>query len=147
MSSGYNTLDKIQNITELELLAIKGMGAEKIKALLDGLEANKPIIAELEKLGVSPMADVVQKKDVSMFANKLTGKSICITGKTMIKRDELAKMIERASGKFHKKVDKTTTHLVMTKEDSETKKALAAKANGTTIISEQELLAMMAVDQ
>ena len=141
ISEGYDTLEKILNMNYKDLIVIKGVGPEKVEAFLNGLKDNIKTIDELTRLGVRPM----KPNNATKTTDKLTlaGKNICITGKTAIKREELAKMIEQRGGFFHKSVGKATTHLCMAKEDSTSLKAQKAKASGVAIINEQELLEMM----
>ena len=142
MSAGYDTLNKIIKMTENDLAAIKGMGSEKIKALLDGLKANEKMINELIGLGVEPMA---KKKDTvtKTGTSKVVGQHICITGKTSIKREALAKLIENSGGFFDKAVNAGTHYLCMVKSDSETIKAQKARAMGVAIIDETELMSLI----
>lgn len=68
---------------------------------------------------------------------------ITITGKTNIKRDDLAAIIEVNGGKYAKSVGKSSTHLVAAAEDSTSSKANKARAAGVQIISEDELIEMI----
>jgi NAD-dependent DNA ligase len=142
MSAGYDTLNKILKMTEKDLLAIKGMGNEKIKALLDGLKANEKMIAKLLEIGVEPVKKT-NNTDTKTGISQVAGKHICITGKTSIKREALAKLIENSGGFFDKAVSKNTHYLCMVKSDSETIKAQKAQAMGVTIIDETELMKMI----
>lgn len=140
MAAGYDTLNKIMKMTEKDLAQIKGIGNEKIKALLDGLKANEKMIQKLLEMGVEP---TMTKKNMSAESKVLDGKHICITGKTTIKRDVLAGMIAERGGVFDRAVGKETNFLCCVKEDSNTVKTQKAKAMGVAIIDETELMGMM----
>ena len=135
MNAGYDTLDKILNATQDGLQAVKGLGPIKARSLFDGLRKNKKIIEELLELGV-------KVKTISN-SGKLNGMVITITGKTSIKRDDLAVMIEEAGGKYAKSIGKISTHLVCASEDSTSSKANKARSAGVKIMSEDELLEMI----
>jgi DNA ligase (NAD+) len=138
MDVGYDTLDTIMNIDENQLATIRGIGPEKARALLNGLKDNAKIINELIELGVTPMKTA--KKETN---GKLSGKHICITGKTEIKRETLAEMITEVGGVFDRAVGKETNYLVVADPTSTTIKTQKAKAKGVEIIAEKDLMAMM----
>jgi DNA ligase (NAD+) len=136
IAAGYDTLDKIMSASREELAAVKGLGGVKSKLLFEGLRKNTDTIRALLQSGL-------KVKDRNM-SGKLNGVKICITGRTEIKRDDLRAMIENAGGVFQTKVDKTTAFLcIVDPENSTTAKAVAARKNGTKLISEEQLLGMI----
>ena len=135
MNAGLDTLDKIMNAPENCLQAVKGLGVVKAKNLFDGLKKNRTIINELLELGI--------KVKIMSNGGKLNGFVITITGKTSVKRDDLAVMIEEAGGKYAKTIGKASTHLVCASEDSTSLKTNKARSAGVKIISENELMSMI----
>jgi DNA ligase (NAD+) len=135
MNAGLDTLDKIMNAPENCLQAVKGLGPVKAKSLYDGLKKNRKIIEELLERGI--------KVKTMSSGGKLNGKSFCITGKTSLKRDDLKIMIEEAGGVFKSNVGKDTMFLVMADASSNSTKAVKARNQGTTVISEDDLLEMI----
>jgi DNA ligase (NAD+) len=135
MNAGLDTLDKIMNAPENCLQAVKGLGVVKAKNLFDGLKKNRKIIEELLELGI--------KVKTMSNTGKLNGFVITITGKTSVKRDDLAIMIEEAGGKYAKTIGKASTHLVCASEDSTSLKTNKARSAGVKIISENELMSMI----
>ena len=141
IDNGLNSIDKILNATIEQIALIKGLGPVKASSLYNGLKRNKEIINGLFERGIAVMNKEV--KNVIVSNGKLNGQSFVITGKTNIVRKNLQQMIEDAGGVFEKAVSKTTNFLVIVDTDSDTKKAVSARANGTKLISEDELLSMI----
>ncbi len=134
--SGFDTLDKILNLSYDEMIRIKGMGAKKSKSLFDGLRRNHDIIEGLLKMGIK-----VQDKQAT--AGKLNGLNICITGSTNTKRADLKQIIEENGGIFKSSVSKDCTHLIIADPLSTSLKAEGARKNGIKLISEEEFFGMI----
>lgn len=73
---------------------------------------------------------------------KLNNMSFCITGKLSMKRDDLVKIIEENGGKIAS-VGKTLTYLICNDKTSTSGKSKKAKDLGITVITEDELMAMI----
>lgn len=136
MNAGLDTLDKIRNASQIELQCVKGLGEVKVKNLFDGLRKNEKIINELLDKGI--------KIKTINSSGKLANKKIVITGKTVVKRDDLKVIIEEAGGVLKGSVGKDTDFLVIVDpENSITTKAVAARELGITLISEEQLIKMI----
>lgn len=76
---------------------------------------------------------------------------ICISGHLGRPRDQVAAMIEKAGGEFHKSMTWRTTHLVTNKDWSKgtvngvSSKVRKAREMGVKVITEQELYDLMLV--
>lgn len=134
IQAGYDTVEKIQTRTISEFEAIPTIGPTKAMTLSLWFRTNTLIIQAILDTGVKIKT---QAKGV------LSGKSLCITGKTRYKRAELAAMAEAAGALVKKSVSKGVTYLVLADPNSTTAKAKAARKNGTECISEDHLLEML----
>jgi DNA ligase (NAD+) len=136
MDAGYDTLDKIFNLSEGQLLDIKGIGPAKAKFLLDGLNRNKKVIRDIIKSGIN-----IKEKAMG----NLSGMSIAITGSTIHKRSELQSMIAENGGAYKSSVGKGCSHLVIADTNSTSIKAASARGLGIKLIGEEELIEMIGI--
>lgn len=133
IDAGYDTLDKILNLSTKQLENISGFGAKRAQAFHDGLVENAIRIESLLKSGVS-----IKER----IKGSLTNKSFCFTGTMNTPRGKLQKMVEEAGGEVKKSVGKGLSYLVIADPNSTSSKAEAARKNRTTLISEEEFLKM-----
>lgn len=134
MDAGYNTLDKIESLSEEQLQKIKGLGPQKAKSLHDGLRTNKQLIKKLFNNGIK-----IKEKTVG----KLTGKSFCFTGTANLPRKVLELNVTENGGTVKSSVNKDLSYLVTNDTDLTSSKALNAKKFGVSIISEELFLKML----
>lgn len=114
------------------------LGESKFVALTTGLAQNADEIDRLDALGVTFETD-------AKTAGPLTGKFFVITGSLISgKRDEVARRIEDCGGVVKSQVTKNVHYLVQGDEGGRNK-ADAARKLGTTVISEEQLYALMGV--
>lgn len=137
VNAGYDTLDKIMAMTIDQMEAISGMGPGRSASLVEGLEVNKELIGRLLSNGIK----IKGKK--AMRTGKLEGISVVFTGTLSIKRDEASAMVEDAGGTVRSSVTKGTSYLVIADPDSQTTKAVKARALGTKLINEEEFLELI----
>ena len=133
IDAGYDSLEKIQGASVEQLQAISGLGPKRAESIVSGLKQNRQLISDLLSNGVKIKAKVV---------GSLTGKSVCFTGKSVRKRAELESLVFHAGGTVKGSVGKGLTYLVMADPDSSSSKAVAARKNGTTCISEEDFVRM-----
>lgn len=141
VSDGYDTLEKIRNITKRELVNIKGIESKKADMFLDGIKKKSELIEDLLSVGIKikQKEKVMAKKDA-----KLAGKSFCVTGALeMGKREEFITMVEDNGGVYKSSITKDLNFLVMNDTYSGTGKNLKASNLGVTIINENEFLNML----
>jgi DNA ligase (NAD+) len=134
VDAGFDSLDKVQAASKDQLMAIPGMGPRRAELLYGWLRKHSDLVDELLAAGV----DV---KDRPVGA--LTGKSVCFTGKSTMKRAELIKLAEGVGGTVKKSVVKGLTYLVLADPSSTSTKAKAARKAGTTCISEDDFLSLV----
>lgn len=134
ISAGYDTLDKIKNLSISKLENINGFGEIKAAAFYYGLQENSDRIQDILDAGVTIKQKVV---------GNLSGKSFCFTGTSSMPRKELHKLVEEHGGEVKKSVGKGLTYLVSSDPDSNSSKAVAARKNGTKIITEEEFMKMI----
>jgi DNA ligase (NAD+) len=98
---------------------------------------NRALLRRLAAHGVSRP----QPKPV-MGTGPLLGKTFCVTGVLSRKREDVHAAIRAAGGTVHDKVKSGTSHLVIGEKVGKTK-IDAAKKVGTTVITEQDLNALL----
>ncbi len=133
IDAGYDTLEKIQTMTHPQLMAIPGLGPKRVDAIIEGLFKNKQLIVDLLANGVTIKTRAV---------GSLTGKSVCFTGASVRKRAVLETMAANAGGTVKGNVGKGLTYLVLADPNSTTSKAVAARKQGTTCLSEEDFVSM-----
>lgn len=134
VQAGYDTVDGLKGASFDDLQKIPGMGPKRAKALVGWLRRNSGLIETLLETGLS-----LKEKSVG----PLTGKSFCFTGKMQQKRPVLERMAKDAGGQVKGSVGKGLTYLVIADPNSNSSKAVAARKNGTTCISEEAFLEMV----
>lgn len=134
VEAGFDTLDKIRAATREQLQEIPGMGPKRAVALRNWLDKHGPLLDEMLA------AKITIKEKVE---GVLTGKSVCFTGKSNLKRAELENLAKEAGGSVKKSVGKGLTYLVLADPNSTSTKAKAARKNGTTCLSEEDFLQMV----
>lgn len=134
VNAGYDSLEKIQNMSIEEIDAIDGFGYITSKAFYYGLKKNKTRIDDILDAGVK-----IKEKPVG----SLSGKSFCISGSLPSgkKKAEVHKIIESLGGIVKKNVSKDLSYLICEKQDSN--KANTARKYGTKTISEEEFMRMV----
>ena len=133
MDAGFDTLAKLRSASVSQLQSVSGMGPVKAQALYAWLQDHVELINDL-----LTVAKIKEK-----IVGALTGKSLCLTGAMQHKRAELETMIVNAGGVVKSSVGKGLTYLVIADPNSTSSKAVAARKNGTTCISEESLLSML----
>jgi DNA ligase (NAD+) len=135
MDAGFDTWDKIKNAKQSQLENISGFGPAKSQAIVDWVKnIGNDLVPRLLKVGVK-----VKEK----IMGNLTGKSFCFTGAMEHKRNDLEQMVKDAGGVVKSSVGKGLSYLVIADPNSTSGKAVAARKNGTTCISEQTFLDMV----
>lgn len=142
---GISTLDEFLALTVDQLEALPGFskGGSKATAIVEGLQAAKPLIAELLK-----HVQIVEKQEEagpsqSSGVGKLSGLSFCLTGAMSRKRIEIEADIKAAGGIAMDDVHKGLTYLVQADPTSQSSKSKKAGKYGVKIISEEQLMELM----
>ena len=134
IDSGYNSFDKINNISISQLENIPGFGEKRAKIFYDGMIENQDRIKDILSSGVS-----IKERTTGI----LTGKTFVFTGTMKTPRAELQKLVEEAGGEVKKSVVKNCTYLVISDPNSTSSKAKAALKLGIKLISEEDFLEMI----
>lgn len=135
----FETVDDIMNSTADKFEAIEGFGSIMAQSLENyfALEKTKELIADLKSLGLE-MKPSAKKQQGGIFE----GKTFVLTGTLpTMTRGEASKLIEQNGGKTSSSVSKKTSY-VLAGEDAGSK-LTKAQSLGVTIISEEELKAMI----
>ncbi len=135
VDAGWDDLDKFRNLASVaNLMETPGLGPKRARALGTWLNNNWALIEDMVEVGITIKPRAV---------GSLTGKSVCFTGKSTLKRAELKRLAEEAGGTVKTSVGKGLSFLVLADPDSTTTKAKAARKNGTTCLSEKGFLEMV----
>lgn len=137
MNAGYDTLEKLRDVSTTSLESIPGIGAIRAKSLTDGIDDNEDLIEAILANGVR-----IKKKVVG----SLTGKSVCFTSAEIPmkhKRAQLEQWAIEAGADVKSSVGKTLSYLVITDPKSTSSKAVAARKFGVKMITEDEFLRMV----
>jgi len=137
ISQGYNTLDKIMDLTLEKMLQIEGFAEKSSTAILSSLETKKSLIEELLSLGIEVKAD-----EVSSGEGTLSGLKFCITGELSLPRPQFEKMIKMQGGVIAG-VSKNLNYLVTNETESSSSKFVKAKSLGIQIINEEQLMKLI----
>ncbi|MFO0882501.1 MAG: NAD-dependent DNA ligase LigA [Candidatus Saccharimonadales bacterium] len=133
----FESVEGLQRATIDELKAVEGVGevvAESIAAWFAD-EDNTALLKKFNELGVEP--------HYQKLTGKLAGKSFVITGTLeSMGREVAAEKIRELGGTFQSSVGKDTTYLVAGGKVGASKLA-KAKAYGTEVIDEQQLLELI----
>ena len=135
MGSGAETLDQFFAMTAADFEKVNGVGPTKAQFLADGLLNNKQLITDILNNGVKIKERVMN--------GRLEGCKFALTGKLTMKREVVEQMITENGGDVQSSVGKTTTHLIIADENSQSSKAVSARKNGTKLLNEEQFLEMI----
>jgi DNA ligase (NAD+) len=134
-NAGFDSLDKVQAATQVQLSAIPGVGPSKGKAVFEGLKDRKDEIKRLLAVGVVPVAKAQ--------GGPLAGLTFCFTGALSKPRKEYEQMVEDRGGTLLAGVTKDLKYLVMADPSSGSSKAQKAAKYGTECIDEAGFFALI----
>ena len=139
----FPTVEKLAAATPEAIATVRGIGAEIAQSVYQWfqVEANQNLITRLQAAGLqlaSQEPTGEQKQEMP-----LSGKTFVITGTLpTLKRDDAKQLIQQAGGKVTNSVSAKTDYLVVGEEAGS--KLEKAQALGITILSEEQLLALLA---
>lgn len=131
VDSGFRDATSLLSASENQLCGIPGVGPKRAASLTKWLREQGNLLQELVDAGVKIKAPSV---------GVLTGKSVCFTGKSTLKRAELERLAKEAGGSVKNSVGRGLTFLVLADPTSASSKAQAARKNGVLCISETDFL-------
>ncbi len=135
--AGFDSITKIKNLSIEQLMKVESFADKSATDFLSSLREKLDMIDELVELGFEFTVEETRETAV-------TGKKICITGALSEKRPVVEDMIRAGGGIVVSSVSKNTDILVTNETDptsSKFKKALELKIK---IITEAELLSLLA---
>lgn len=129
---GFDSFEKICNISVDELKKVPGFAEISAKTFVDGIQENIDEILNLKENFIS----IKQKK-----SGKLSGISFCFTGELKsMKRQDAENLVKSENGIIKSSVTKDLSYLVTNDKDSGSSKNVKASKFGIPIINEQEFL-------
>ncbi len=138
IAQGYNTIDKILELTPEKMIAIEGFAEKSSNEIVGSLRKKEPLIRELLHVGVKLKAD-----EINTGEGPLAGLKFCITGELSSPRGEFEKLIKKSGGVMVSSVSKNTSYLITNETDGSSSKFVKAKDLGIPIITENKLLKMI----
>lgn len=136
VAAGFNTIEKMLAASEDQLAGISGLGPLKAASIVRGLKARKDEIDRLLAAGIVPVTPEE--------GGVLAGTSFCFTGSSTLSRPELMRLVESKGGRALAAVTKELQFLVIADQASTSSKAVKARKLGTKLITEEELMALIA---
>ena len=136
VANGYDTLDKLLAAKLEDIEGLKGMGSIKAKNVIAGLEARRDEIGRLLAAGIVP---VPPKEGGGLYH-----RTFCFTGTLPRPRKDYEDMVDQHGGQVLSGVTKDLDFLVMSDPNSASTKAEKAKKYGTSCISPDEFLSLVA---
>lgn len=138
IENGYDTFDKIHEMTMEDMKCIAGLGEKTYETFFAGyIEKYKSLLDILNTGSVS----VKTKKIVELSG--ITGKSFCFTGKLNIMKRKEAEEIVKDAGGLTIGVSDKLDYLVCNDSSQSSSKITKAKKLGTKIIDEIEFQVML----
>lgn len=138
IAQGYNTIDKILELTPEKMIAIEGFAEKSSNEIVKSLKRKEALIRELLQVGIKLKAD-----EINTGEGPLTGLKFCITGELTSPRAEFEKLIKKNGGVMVSSVSKNTSYLITNETDGSSSKFVKAKDLGIPIVSEDKLLKMI----
>ncbi len=132
INSGFNTPEKIFNISIPQLESLPGIQITLAQKIYQGIQDRHDFIESI--LGNV----VIHKSKILNRKSEIFGKNFAITGTLSVSRKELENKIISLGGKIATTITSNTDYLVTNKPHKDGAKFVNAKKLGTKIISEQE---------
>jgi len=129
ITAGFDTPEKLINITMEQLLSLKGFQKTLAQKIIDGINFRQDWIKS-----------ILSQITLKSFNNsqKLSGLNFAITGDLSQPRPKFIEIIENNGGKFVSAVSQNTDYLLTNNIDSKSSKFTTAKKLNIKIINEKE---------
>lgn len=134
--AGYDTLEKIKDLTIEKLVDIEGFAEKSAEEFLRSLKEKHQLIEQLEGVGF-------RFKERKVFETPVKGKKICITGALSEKRTVIEKRLRDYGAIVVGSVSKNTDYLLTNEQDSASSKFVKAQKFNVTVIDEEKLKQML----
>ena len=130
VQEGYDTLEKILNLSEANISSVYGFAEKSASDFVQGLNENREEMLLLSQ-------KYIQIKTIS--GGSLKGLSFCFTGEMKrMKRQDAEKIVKEKGGAVKSSVTKDLSYLVTNDTESGSSKNVKAKSLGIKIINEEE---------
>jgi DNA ligase (NAD+) len=151
VEAGYDTLDKITNMSVEDLIAIKGIEMKTANAFLNGIRKKKEVIKNLLDVGIKIKGKEKPVMAKSKANSQITGKSFVFTGAIeridekgeRYTRNRLQELVIQNGGMTPSSITKGVSYLVQADPSSTSSKTQKAEKFGVEIISEKEFFKML----
>lgn len=134
INAGFDTPEKILNITIDQLEALPGVQITLAKKIYQGIQDRKDFIESI--------LNNVETLHATSLSKRLNGLSFAITGALNKPRKEIEDQIISLGGQVASGVSRNTNYLITNETESNSSKFLNAKKFGTKIITEAEFEAL-----
>lgn len=138
VDNGYNTLEKIRNVSIQELSQCHGVGGITARLIKEGIES-------LYEDMLMVLKNVTIARPQEKKGSSLSGKSFCFTGKlnTFKNRTEAENIVKENGGEIKSGVSSKLNYLVSNTPNSGSNKNKKAKKLGVSVITEDEFLGLI----
>jgi DNA ligase (NAD+) len=137
VDSGFDSVEKIQALSTIELTKIPGIGEDRALQIVKGLIEKREVISKLVSAGLE-----MKTTDTSPLSHVLAGKSFCFTGEMTKPRKYLEKAVLEHGGSL-KGVSKGLDFLVASSAEEQSAKLAKAQKYGIRRIDEETFLKMI----
>lgn len=131
VSAGYDTLGKMGDATESDLVKIARVETTKARAFVEGFDVVLPKITNLLAVGITIAPEAT---------GSMKGSTVCLTG---FRDPAMEAAIESRGGTMKSSVSKDLTFLVAKDPTGTSGKLVTARANGTKVVGIQEMWALL----
>lgn len=138
VSHGYDSINKIMNLSTNELEKIESFAEKSAKDFIDSLQSKKEIVEKLKSYGFKLKHENSANKE-----SPIAGLKFCITGTLSMKRSELQKLVKNNAAIVQSSVTKETDYLITNDTESSSSKFKKAKSLDIPIISEDKFLSLI----
>lgn len=142
IAKSFENIDELQNADLEKLISIDEIGEKIAQSILSYFanESNRELVGRLNKAGLQLYRT---EEDLSGYTDKLSGKSIVISGVfTYHSRDEYKELIEKNGGKNVGSISAKTS-FILAGENMGPAKLEKAQKLGITIVSEDDFLKLI----
>lgn len=136
IETGFDTPEKLLNITSSDLLKTKGFKQILAQKIVDGIKLRHDWI-------ISILNNVETRQWHVSTNKKLSNLSFAITGTLSKPRQKIVELIENNGGKVLSSVTQKTDYLISNESNSNSSKFVDAKKFGIKIINEEEFNKML----
>lgn len=137
----FKNVDALSNATKEELMQVDDVGERVATSIIDFFlqPENLEMIIALRTAGVQ---FEMKQEETALLSEKLSGKSVVVSGVFSIPRDEMKQLIEKHGGKNVSSISKNTDFVLAGEKMGPEKRNKAQKLN-VPIISEDEFYGMI----